>query len=286
MSDRNDRNQIFGGQGPMGGPPSGVMTRDVMKDDFGFEIPIESVPLPTRGAVYAEDNPLHGLETVDIRAMTAREEDILTSRALIKKGTVITTLLQSCMVNKNIEVKNMLSGDRNAVMVALRITGYGAEYTAEVECPSCADKAKHDFDLSALPIKELNIEPVEVGQNLFEFKLPVTKKTVKFKFLTGADEEEIMTIQERKKKTGALTDSLVTTRLQFSLVTVDGKTDKNTLASFIRSMPARDSMALRHYIDKNEPGIEMKGFISCDACGEQSEVRMPLGAGFFWPDSE
>ena len=286
MADRGDKNSVFGGQGPMGGAPAGVMTRDVMKDDFGFEIPVESVPLPTHGLVYPSDSPLHGLETVEIRSMTAREEDILTSRALIKKGTVITNLLQSCVVDKRVDVQRMLSGDRNAIMIALRITGYGAEYTAEVDCPSCGDRSKHEFDLSALPIKDLQIQPVEVGMNLFEFQLPVTKKNVRFKFLTGADEEEIMTIQERKKKSGAQADSLVTTRLQFSIVAVDGKTDKSLIASFIRSMPARDSMTLRQFIDKNEPGIDMKQFIDCSACGESSEVRMPLGASFFWPEAD
>ena len=282
MSDRGDRNQVFGGSP---GAPQGVMTRDVMRDDFGFEIPVETVPLPSAGVAYPQGSPLHMRDTVDIRAMTAREEDILTSRALIKKGTVITNLLQSCMVDKNIDVQRMLSGDRNAVMVALRITGYGAEYTAEVECPECNDKAKHSFDLSALPIKPLELKPAEEGQNLFEFMLPYSKKAVKFKFLTGADEEEIMVVQERRKKTGATADSLVTTKLQYSIVAVDGKTDKNIVASFIRNMPARDSMALRQFIDKNEPGIEMKQFIDCSACGESSEVRMPLGATFFWPDT-
>jgi len=191
--------------------------------------------------------------------MTAREEDILTSRALIKKGTVITNLLQSCIVDKKVDVQKMLSGDRNAVMVALRITGYGAEYTAEVECPSCSDKSKHGFDLSALPIKELEIEPVELGVNSFEFQLPVTKKKVTFKFLTGADEEEILVVQERKKKTGAQADSLVTTRLQYAITSVDGKTDRAMIASFIRSIPARDSMELRKYIDKRRTWHRYEG---------------------------
>ena len=283
MSDRGDRNQVFGGQP---GSQPGVVTRDVMKDDFGFEIPVETVPLPSKGSVYPQGSPLYSKETIDIRAMTAREEDILTSRALIKKGTVITNLLQSCVVDKAVDVQKMLSGDRNAIMVALRVTGYGAEYSAEVSCPSCGEKEKHEFDLTSLPIKELGVQPVEQGQNVFEFKLPMSKKTVHFKFLTGGDEEEILTIQDRKKKTGSLADSVVTTRLQFSIVAVDGKTDRALISSFIRSMPAKDSMALRNYIDKNEPGIDMKGFISCSACGEQSEVRMPLGASFFWPESE
>ena len=275
MSERNERNQVFGG----------VPTRDVMKDDFGFDIPVESIPLPSRGLVYSSDSPLHLCETVDVKAMTAREEDILTSRALIKKGTVITELIKSCLVDKRIDVSSMLSGDRNALMVALRITGYGADYNVEVECPSCQTKSKQTFNLSDLEIKPLNLSPAVENQNLFEVTLPVTKKVVRFKFLTGADEEELLAIQERKKKVGGLTDTLVTTRLQFSIQSIDGKTDKNLISSFIRSMPARDSLTLRQIIDQNEPGIDMKSYMDCPSCSESSEVRIPLGAGFFWPDS-
>ena len=81
--------------------------------------------------------PWHACETVDIKAMTAREEDILTSRAFIKKGTVITELIRSCLVDKRIDPNSLLSGDRNALMVAIRVTGYGVEYSTEVTCPVC-----------------------------------------------------------------------------------------------------------------------------------------------------
>lgn len=280
MANRNERNQAV-----TGAVPSGVHTRDVMRDDFGFEIPTELVPLPSGGVTYPPESSLHGKETIEVRAMTAREEDILTSRALIKKGTVITELIKSCLVDKSIDVSNMLSGDRNALMVALRITGYGAEYNVEVDCPSCQAKTKQSFNLSELPIKPLEIQPVTVGQNCFETVLPVTKKTVRYKFLTGADEEEILLIQERKKKAGGMSDNLVTTRLQFSLIAVDGKTDKNLINSFIRNIPARDSLALRKVIDQNEPGIDMKAYMECTQCSESNEVRIPLGASFFWPDA-
>ena len=280
MSDRNERNQVF-----TGGSQPGVMSRDIMKDDFGFEIPVESIPLPSRGVAYPPDSPLHLRETVDVRAMTAREEDILTSRALIKKGTVITELIKSCLVDKRIDVSQMLSGDRNALMVALRVTGYGADYVVEVDCPSCSTKSKQTFNLSDLELKSLDLEPVEIGQNVFETVLPATKKKVRFKFLTGSDEEEILAIQERKKKMGAMGDNVVTTRLQFSIVAIEGKTDKALLSSFIRSMPARDSLHLRNFIDKNEPGIDMTSHMDCPSCSEVSEVRIPLGVTFFWPSA-
>jgi len=277
---KTDRSALFGGA-----VPAGIQTKDVMRDDFGFEIPVESIPLPSNGAVYPADSPLHCRETVDIRAMTAREEDILTSRALIKKGTVITELIKSCLIDKRIQVQDMIAGDRNAIMVALRITGYGAEYNVEADCPACGVRSKQEFNLGEMPIKRLEIEPVAKGQNLFEFKLPMTKKTVNFKFLSGRDEEEITTTQERAKKQGALADNLVTTRLQYCLVSIDGKTDRSSINGFIRSMPARDSMALRKFIEANEPGIEMKSDFDCSSCNEVNEVRVPLGASFFWPDA-
>ena len=265
---------------------AGFQTRSVMRDDFGYEVPVESVPLPSCGRVYPSDSTLSGLDTVDIRAMTAREEDILTSRALIKKGTVITHLIQSCLVNKKIDVEEMLVGDRNAIMTSLRITGYGSDYNAEVDCPSCGERSKQEFQLTELAIKRLKVSPVAEGANLFEFELPVTKKKVHFKFLTGKDEQEISIMMERKKKQGAVADNLVTTRLSHALVAVSGIKDKGKINTFIRNMPARDSLALRKFVDSNEPGLDMKTWMDCPHCMESSEVRLPMGASFFWPDTE
>jgi len=257
-----------------------------MADDFGYEVPVETVPLPSNGIVYPLDSPLHGLETVDIKAMTAREEDILTSRALIKKGTVISELIKSCLVDKNIDVNKMLVGDRNAIMTALRVTGYGSLYNVEVDCPDCGERSKQDFQLTELPIKRLEISPVAEGANLFEFNLPVTKKKVHFRFLIGEDETDIAVAQERRKKLGSQTDNLVTTRLQHQIVAVDGVKDRSKINVFIRGMPARDSLALRKHVDKHEPGIDMKQWMDCPSCMESSEVRLPMGASFFWPDAD
>ena len=284
---RSEKNEIFTNvDGSSPGAQPGMPTRNVMRDDFGFEIPVESVPLPSRGITYATDLQIANTETLEIRAMTAREEDILTSKALIKKGTVITHLLKSCLVDKSIDPDLMLAGDRNAIMTALRITGYGSEYNVEVDCPACSQRSKQAFALTELPIRRLDLTPVAEGTNLFEFALPVTKKTVRFKFLTGKDEQEIMITMERKKKTGLSGENLVTTRLQHALVAVDGITDRSKINMFIRNMPARDSLELRRHIDNNEPGIDMKSWMDCPACLESSEVRLPMGASFFWPDAE
>ena len=262
-----------------------IKVSNVMKEDFGFEIAIESVPLPSRGIIYPQDSPLFGQETLDIKPMTAREEDILTSRAYIKNGTVLTKLMKSCLVDKSINPDDLISGDRNALMVALRITGYGGSYNVEVDCPKCGATNKADFDLSALPIKRLEIDPVVEGENMFEVQLPVSKKTVRVKFLTGHDEKEMSIIAERKRKAGLKTDTTITDRLFRSIISVENITDKNKIKIFVNNIPARDSLALRSFLDKNEPGIIMQSWMSCNSCHEESEVDLPMGASFFWPDS-
>jgi hypothetical protein len=136
-----------------------------------------------------------------------------------------------------------------------------------------------------MPLKSLTISPVSEGANVFEFTLPTTKLPVRFKFLTGKDEQEMSTIAERKKKKG-FADTTVTSRLSNCLISVNGINDRSKIDNFVKNMPARDSLALRKYLDDNEPGIEMKSWLDCPHCSESSEVRLPLGASFFWPDAE
>src|SRR3954469_15055994 len=121
-------------------------------------VPTETIPLPSSGKVYPVSHPLHGQFAVAIRAMTARDEDILTSRALLKQGKVISALLRSCLMDKSIDCDELLIGDRNAIMVGIRVTGYGAEYKVETSCPACDSRFKHQFDLSQLPIKRLEAD--------------------------------------------------------------------------------------------------------------------------------
>jgi hypothetical protein len=288
--DREQKNAVFAT--PTQGVPAGIDPRmpkitqaDKVKADFGLDVPHELVPLPSSGKVYPQASSFYGVDAVEIRAMTAREEDILTSQALLKKGTVITELIKSCLVDRSMNVLDLLSGDRNALMVAIRVTGYGPEYAVELECPECSVKSPHDFDLASLPIKRLEIDPSIPGQNLFDFLLPFSKKVVKFKFMTGRDEEEIMQMGQKQKKLGLSTESNVTTNLLYSIVSIDGVEDRAKIANFVKAMPARDSLALRNYMKDNEPGIIMKQDSTCNACGHTEEVSMPLGVSFLWPSA-
>ncbi|MAF36904.1 hypothetical protein CL622_07340 [archaeon] len=294
MSDnsRESKNNVFTQDQPQKSQqkytnvPNVTPAADDWQRELGLEIPIETVPLPSLGKVYSAEHALHAVETLEIKAMTAKEEDILTSRALIKNGTVVTKLLQSCIIDKNINVLKMLSGDRNALMVAIRITGYGANYDTEVECPTCSTTQVTSFDLANLPLNNLKIDPVLPGTNEFSVTLPKTKANVHFKFLTGADEHELTTTSKRKKKVGLQSDNLVTTRLQQAIVSINGRTDRTLISKFVTHMPAIDSLTLRNYIDDNEPGVDMNAEFTCTniECGETSEVGVPLGVTFFWPN--
>jgi len=256
-----------------------------LQDDFNWTVPVESVPLPSSGKIYPQNSGLFNRELVQIKAMTAQEEDILMSRALIKEGTVLTHLINSCLIDKSINSKDLIAGDRNALLVAIRITGYGADYRVEVSCPECNTKQTSAFDLSDLDIKRLTIEPITPGTNQFEYTLPVSKKRVIFKFMTGRDEEEQSTILERRRKAmpDIQIDTIITSRLEFAILSIENVQDRNKTNTFIKSMPALDSRSLRNYISDNEPGIDMTGKFRCSHCSANTQVSLPLGSSFFWP---
>ena len=248
-------------------------------------IPAEIIPLPSEGRVYPESSALHGKKTISIKAMTAKEEDILTSRALLKSGRAIPTLLQSCVLDKDVDVGEMLAGDRNAVLIGIRITGYGSDYKVNFTCGSCNEKISREVNLTSLPIKRFpeNVTPVAPGKNEFFYKLPVSGKQVTFKLMTGDDEQELLSTFERSRKSG-LADEIVTTRLRSQILSISGETDKGKLATTIRNLPARDSRSLRLYIDEITPGVKLVTDFECSSCGAtQEEVEVPLGTEFFWP---
>jgi hypothetical protein len=249
------------------------------------EVPTEIIPLPSEGRFYRVGNPLCNASSVMIRSMTAKEEDILTSRALLKSGKALPMLLQSCLTDKTINVDEMLAGDRNAALIGIRMTGYGPAYNVAITCPSCGAEAKKEIDLRELPIKHVpsNINPIAPNTNEFEFTLPTNGRRVTFKLLSGADEQEMISTAEGLRKNG-LNEAVITTRLKTQILSISGETDKSVLATIIKNMTARDSRALRKYIDDMTPGVELKAPFACVVCGENSEgVEVPLGPEFFWP---
>lgn len=270
-------NEVFGGQ-----------QQRVVSEPTWSDIPFEMVPLPSAGTIYPPTSPLNKAHLDDgkiaIKVMTAREEDILTNQAYLKTGKVIEELLRACMMNKEIDVNDMIAGDRNAVMVAIRMIGYDRWYPGMVECGRCEHEWENTFDLAELSIKRLEIKPVEEGENLFSYTLPKSGHRVLFKFLTGKDEEEMEVVAERRKKLGHRGESRVTDRLQYAIVEFEGTRKKQDIVKAIDRMRALDSTALRKYMAKHEPGMDMGQEVVCESCGHRQEVSMPIGVKFFYPD--
>jgi hypothetical protein len=261
-------------------PPSPLAS---MSKAAGYEIPIEVAPLPSQGILYPLDHPLAGEQGVEIKCMTAKEEDLLTSRHLIKKGNVLSKLIESCVMNRMVDAETLLAGDRTAILVTIRITGYGDSYKARVQCPSCDHQFDNEFSLKGLKIRSLGAAPLQPHVNLFEFVAPVSKQVIHFKLLTGRDEKALSDEIESKRKLN-INSGNVTTRLFHSVVSINGEKDPQDLRKRIELMPARDSKALRKYMDSIEPDIDMNQRIICPECDEEKEVEVPIGPSFFWPD--
>tara|TARA_Y100000310_G_scaffold341181_1_gene439502 strand:- start:704 stop:1471 length:768 start_codon:yes stop_codon:yes gene_type:complete len=245
------------------------------------QFPTEIIDLPSQGKVYPKDSPLT-TGKLEIKYMTTKEEDILTSQNLIKKGVVIETLLSSLIVNPDVNVGDLVLGDKNAVMIAARILAYGPEYTAEVTNPNTGDTDTFTFNLADCPFK-LIPDDLEVNKNEFEVSLPVSKKEVKFKLLTGKEEIQIEKELESVKKTGSQVSPELTTRLRHSIVSVDGETNSGTISNFVSSMLSRDSLFLRQEMNRVSPDIELRQEVEME--GETVAVDIPMTVDFFWPST-
>ena len=244
------------------------------------KFPTEVIDLPSQGKVYLKESPLSSGK-LELKYMTTREEDILMSENLIKKGIVIDKLLDSLIVTKGVNQGDLILGDKNAVLVASRILAYGPEYTVEVLNPNDLDeKIEHTFDLSKCPFKKLS-KDVDYSGNEFEFTTPVGKNNLKFKLLTGADEILIEKDLKQSSKFGVSSD--ITTRLRYTVIEVDGDSKPATISEFTQNLLARDSVALRNYIRNMSPDIDLTSEIEIG--GESVSVSIPLTVEFFWPQS-
>lgn len=254
--------------------------------DDDYAPPVSTVKLPSRGLTYPLESPLYKCESIDIKAVTAKEENILASTTLIKKGVVLTELMKACLTNRSIDPDSMLVGDRNAVLVSIRVSAYGARYEANVTCPECGEPQDHDFDLSKLTLKTLDVEPAGgPGNNEFEFALPTSGKLVHFKLMDGVTVNKLDRDMEAiRKKTGR--EQGVTMRLMSQVTKLQGVSDAKNLPRALENLPALDAKALRAYMDKMAPGVDMEQEFECSSCGKTQEVEIPIGTGFFWPSAD
>ena len=224
----------------------------------------EVISLPSHGHFYPAGSPLVSGE-MEIFMMCAAHEDILTSANLIKRGIVIDKLLEALIANPLVKLDDLLLGDKAAIMIASRILGYGKDYPVSISCEKCGETNEVTIDLQNLEEKKSDFFTTEnKGRNAFPFLLPISGKTVVFKFLTHADEIAIKTeIDGMRKVLKSEIGKEMTTRIRRSIISIDGNEDGEYIRSFIMNMPARDSRALRDYIRKNSPDIDLTHNFIC-----------------------
>jgi len=271
-------------------PPVPQNIQQQHQSALSYAVPTEIVDLPSKGRFYPVGHPLHGKESIEIRYMTARDEDILTSPALLKKGVALDRLLDNVLLDNSFNSKDLLSGDRNALMYAVRITGYGPDYPAELSCQHCGSDFEHTFDLSLFDemYKEPSQEDLESVQitdaGTFTFQLPKTKVNIEGRFISGHDEDRLLNAAQIKKK-NKLLDTQTTDLLRAIIVSANGVTDPTELSEFINNMPAADSRALRDVYAKVVPDVKFRETATCEVCNGEQEVDVPITTGFFWPQS-
>ena len=242
----------------------------------------EMVSLPSKGLLYPEGSPLKN-GTVEVKYMTAKEEDILTNQSYIKSGVVIDKLLEALVVSP-ISFKDILIGDKNSIMIAARVYGYGPHYVFNYTNPGTTKDEEVMVDLSLVRDKELDESIVSTpGTNCFDYELPLSGRKIQFKILTQGDENNIQL--ELKNLRKMKREAELTTRLKHTIISVDGETDNTEIREFVENeLLARDSRSLRNYIKEISPDVDLTFNFEGEDGTVVNDVQIPIGVGFFWPD--
>lgn len=247
--------------------------------------PTEVIDLPSKGWYYPAGHPLASGK-LEVYYMTAKHEDILTSRNLIQRGVVIDKLMESLIADPKVKYDDLLVGDKNGLMIASRIMGYGKDYDVNVECPQCEESSTHIINLEEISDKEMTFDDKQQGKNEFEFKLPFSKRTVTFKLLSHKDEKQVQgDLDAMKKLVKSEITTEVTTRMKKSIIAVDGNRDLKVVREFVDAMPARDAKAFREYTRTVNPDIDLTFNFECPSCGHTSRLEVPINVNFFWPNA-
>lgn len=241
-----------------------------------FKFPSEVVELPSKGLLYPESSPLSSGQ-IEMKYMTAKEEDILTNQNYIEKGVVIDKLLQSLIVDKSIKYSELLVGDKNALLIAARILGYGKDYEFSY------GGVKETIDLSQLENRYIDESLINERKNEFDFTLPASGNTITYKLLTHADEQKVDQEVKGLRKINKDASPELSTRLKHMIVAVDGNGDSKTIREFVdNAFLARDSRAFRKHVQNTQPDVDLRFY---PENGPEEGVDIPIGINFLWPDA-
>jgi hypothetical protein len=269
-------------------PPHLASGQHMQANPLSFVSPTEFVELPSEGKFYVQGHPLHHQKVIELRHMTAKEEDILTSQSLLKKGVAIDRFLQSLIVDKRINTDDILVGDKNAILVNARINGYGPDYKTSVTCPNCQANIKHEFDLNEAKVKNVEdvseLKNVHIDENmgLITIQLPITGWSFVCKPMTGKDERTLSEAIETRRKR-KLSEDMLSQQINLFTVSISGVTDRGKIIQAIQSLPARDSKYLRQTYQKLMPSLDLTQTFECSECRHTCDMEVPFTTDFFWP---
>jgi len=257
------------------------------KNPFGisFVVPTEVVELPSRGRFYSENSTIFGKETLEIKQMTAKEEEILANMSFIEDGSMLDRLLSSILIDTSVNPADLLQGDREALIYRARTISYGPEYEVKQSCGNCNETTVFTYDLSKCKIKEISLEGVEHNETtgLYSFELPQTKVTVSLKHLTPEDEAYLGEQNERAKKLN-ITNSETINFLRISVVEANGISDQQMLNKLFDVLPIMDIRKIKKVSRSIIPTVDTNQEVTCGSCGHATEREVPFSLGFFWPE--
>lgn len=245
-------------------------------EESKFKFPTETIELPSKGLIYPEDNPLSSGK-IEMKYMTAKEEDILSNQSYIQNGTVLDKLLQSLIVSK-VNYRDIIVGDKNAIMIAARILGYGKDYEFDYK------GERVTVDLSVLENKPFDEKEISKGVNEFSFTLPNSGTAITYKLLTHKDEMAIEGEIKGLKKINKQADPSVSTRMKHMILSVNGDDDKKTIREFVDTyFLASDARAFRQHVRDVQPDVDLNVMVEVD--GGMEAIDVPITVNFFWPDA-
>lgn len=286
MTTRNNMNRI-GAQAPSDSVAAAVSQEETRT--MGYTVPTEIIDLPSKGMFYKEGHPLHGRDSIEIRHMTAKDEDILTNASLVKKGVVLDRLLESLIMDKTINPVDLLVCDKSALIVATRINAYGEDYSVKIPCASCGSVADYEFDLNeATKVSDFEEVVNEVDdvslteRGTFLITLPRTKATVEVRPLDGTDEQTIAKTNAMRAK-NKMQPLGLTDQIKLFIKSVNGSEDRGTISEFVDNMPAGDSLYMRSRYSLVMPSFELVQDWSCNDCQYEQVLEVPFTSEFFWP---
>jgi hypothetical protein len=267
----NDLSNLFNNQAENVTTPAGT------KNVLDFVMPTELVELPSKGKLYPVGHPLRDKTTIEIKQMTAKEEDILTSENFIKNGIVLEKLLDSIIVDKSIKSTDLVSSDRAAIFLAARISAYGSEYSVDVSCRECKTKKSYSYDLTKSPRVNGLKEEIEISENgTIKLTLPASGLPVELKSVIGKDEASLF-------DRASSADSLITSQLSMMVSSISSITDKEQIKQVLESLPVKDSKFLRVKYKEFMPTVTFPYKMECNKCGHSEELEAPITLEFFWP---